>query len=78
MHLHNCWIVIFLGDKSEVLDIDTPDLQRYPEFMKACRYECFLDPGDLLFIPGMILYPHQLVKLLYTYTQPSELIAFKE
>uniref|UniRef100_A0A673KIT9 tRNA-yW synthesizing protein 5 n=1 Tax=Sinocyclocheilus rhinocerous TaxID=307959 RepID=A0A673KIT9_9TELE len=27
------------GDKSEVLDIDTPDLQLYPEFVKACRYE---------------------------------------
>lgn len=45
-------IVMFLGDKSEVLDIDSPDLQLYPEFVKARRYECFLEPGDLLFIPG--------------------------
>ncbi|KAI2660624.1 tRNA wybutosine-synthesizing protein 5 [Labeo rohita] len=40
-------------DKSEVLDIDTPDLQLYPEFVKACRYECVLEPGDLLFIPAL-------------------------
>lgn len=43
---------VILGDKSEVLDIDTPDLQCYPEFVKACRFECVLEPGDLLFIPG--------------------------
>ncbi|XP_056145061.1 tRNA wybutosine-synthesizing protein 5 [Lampris incognitus] len=41
------------GDKSEVLDIDTPDLQRFPEFVKAQRYECVLEPGDLLFIPAL-------------------------
>ncbi|XP_028291726.1 tRNA wybutosine-synthesizing protein 5 isoform X2 [Gouania willdenowi] len=39
------------GDKSEVLDIDAPDLKLYPEFVKAKRYECVLEPGDLLFIP---------------------------
>uniref|UniRef100_A0A1A7YEP0 tRNA-yW synthesizing protein 5 n=1 Tax=Iconisemion striatum TaxID=60296 RepID=A0A1A7YEP0_9TELE len=41
------------GDKSEVLDIDAPDLKRFPEFAKARRYECFLEPGDLLFIPAL-------------------------
>uniref|UniRef100_A0A3P8ZSK9 tRNA wybutosine-synthesizing protein 5 n=1 Tax=Esox lucius TaxID=8010 RepID=A0A3P8ZSK9_ESOLU len=41
------------GDKSEVLDIDSPDLERFPEFVKACRYECVLEPGDLLFIPAL-------------------------
>uniref|UniRef100_A0A673KBG4 tRNA wybutosine-synthesizing protein 5 n=1 Tax=Sinocyclocheilus rhinocerous TaxID=307959 RepID=A0A673KBG4_9TELE len=41
------------GDKSEVLDIDTTDLQLYPEFVKASRYECILEPGDLLFIPAL-------------------------
>ncbi|XP_026127607.1 tRNA wybutosine-synthesizing protein 5-like isoform X2 [Carassius auratus] len=41
------------GDKSEVLDIDTTDLQHYPEFVKASRYECILEPGDLLFIPAL-------------------------
>ncbi|KAM4731459.1 tRNA wybutosine-synthesizing protein 5 isoform 1-T1 [Anableps anableps] len=40
------------GDKSEVLDIDAPDLKRFPEFVKAKRYDCVLEPGDLLFIPG--------------------------
>ncbi|KAG9349393.1 hypothetical protein JZ751_027836 [Albula glossodonta] len=41
------------GDKSEVLDIDSPDLERYPEFVKARRYECVLEPGDVLFIPAL-------------------------
>ncbi|KAJ8012438.1 hypothetical protein DPEC_G00042770 [Dallia pectoralis] len=41
------------GDKSEILDIDSPDLGRFPEFVKACRYECVLEPGDLLFIPAL-------------------------
>lgn len=41
------------GDKSEVLDIDAPDLKRFPEFVKARRYECVLEPGDLLFIPAL-------------------------
>ncbi|XP_067458996.1 tRNA wybutosine-synthesizing protein 5 [Thunnus thynnus] len=41
------------GDKSEVLDIDSPDLKLFPEFVKAKRYECVLEPGDLLFIPAL-------------------------
>ncbi|KAM4561771.1 tRNA wybutosine-synthesizing protein 5 isoform 1-T1 [Fundulus diaphanus] len=41
------------GDKSEVLDIDAPDLERFPEFVKARRYDCVLEPGDLLFIPAL-------------------------
>ncbi|XP_007239576.1 tRNA wybutosine-synthesizing protein 5 isoform X1 [Astyanax mexicanus] len=41
------------GDKSEVLDIDSPNLERYPDFVKACRYECVLEPGDLLYIPSL-------------------------
>ena len=40
------------GDKSEVLDVDSPDLTKYPEFAKATRYECELESGDVLFIPG--------------------------
>ena len=40
------------GDKSEVLDVDNPDLTKYPEFAKATRYECELEPGNILFIPG--------------------------
>ncbi|XP_041057548.1 tRNA wybutosine-synthesizing protein 5 isoform X1 [Carcharodon carcharias] len=41
------------GDKSEVLDLDTPDLEKYPQFAKAQCYECQLDPGDVLFIPAL-------------------------
>ncbi|XP_061697377.1 tRNA wybutosine-synthesizing protein 5 [Syngnathoides biaculeatus] len=41
------------GDKSEVLEIDSPDMNSYPEFVKAARYECVLEPGDLLFIPAL-------------------------
>ncbi|XP_026150967.1 tRNA wybutosine-synthesizing protein 5 isoform X1 [Mastacembelus armatus] len=41
------------GDKSEILDIDTPDLKQFPEFVRAKRYECVLEPGDLLFIPAL-------------------------
>ncbi|XP_074550213.1 tRNA wybutosine-synthesizing protein 5 [Halichoeres trimaculatus] len=41
------------GDKSEVLDIDSPDLKQFPEFVKAKRFECVLEPGDLLFIPAL-------------------------
>ncbi|XP_008327158.1 tRNA wybutosine-synthesizing protein 5 [Cynoglossus semilaevis] len=41
------------GDKSEVLDIDSPDLTQFPDFVKAQRYECVLEPGDVLFIPAL-------------------------
>ncbi|XP_013388936.1 tRNA wybutosine-synthesizing protein 5 [Lingula anatina] len=41
------------GDKSEVLDVDNPDSEKFPEFVKARRYCCLLEPGDTLFIPAM-------------------------
>ncbi|XP_005989578.1 tRNA wybutosine-synthesizing protein 5 [Latimeria chalumnae] len=41
------------GDKSEVLDVDNPDLSKYPDFPKARRYECYLEPGSVLFIPAL-------------------------
>lgn len=41
-----------LGTKSKVLNVDNPDLEKYPLFMKARRYECSLEAGDVLFIPG--------------------------
>lgn len=40
------------GDKSEVLEVDNPDLNKYPLFAKAKRYECELEAGDAIFIPG--------------------------
>uniref|UniRef100_A0A8B9YZ35 tRNA wybutosine-synthesizing protein 5 n=1 Tax=Bos mutus grunniens TaxID=30521 RepID=A0A8B9YZ35_BOSMU len=41
------------GSKSEVLNIDNPDLAKYPLFSKARRYECSLKAGDVLFIPAL-------------------------
>ncbi|GAB6021851.1 hypothetical protein CHUAL_004423 [Chamberlinius hualienensis] len=41
------------GDKSEVIDIDNPDLTKYPRFRDAVRYETVLRPGDVLFIPAL-------------------------
>ena len=43
------------GDKSSVLDIDHPDLSRFPLFAHAVRMEGRLQPGDILFIPGKTL-----------------------
>ena len=40
------------GDKSEILDVDNPDLEKYPLFSQVKRYDCLLIPGDVLFIPG--------------------------
>jgi tRNA wybutosine-synthesizing protein 5 len=33
------------GDKSQVLDIDDPDMARYPLFKNAHPFECTLQPG---------------------------------
>jgi len=41
------------GDKSQVVDIDNPDLDTFPNFANAVRYECLLQPGDVLFIPAL-------------------------
>ena len=32
--------------------MDDPDLEKYPLFPRADRYETELQPGDVLFIPG--------------------------
>ena len=42
-----------IGDKSEVLDIDNPDVKQFPNFLKAKRYECIIEPGDVIFIPAL-------------------------
>ena len=49
------------GDKSTILDIDNVDESRFPLFSKAVRYQCFLVPGDVLFIPA--LWFHNVVSL---------------
>lgn len=41
------------GDKSQVLDIDNPDTDAFPDFLKAKRYETTLNPGDVIFIPAL-------------------------
>uniref|UniRef100_A0A8D0G9N7 tRNA-yW synthesizing protein 5 n=1 Tax=Sphenodon punctatus TaxID=8508 RepID=A0A8D0G9N7_SPHPU len=41
------------GTKSEVLNVDNPDLDKYPLFVKARCYECNLEAGDVLFIPAL-------------------------
>lgn len=41
------------GDKSRVTNIDQPDLDKYPNFIHAKRYECVLESGDVLFIPAL-------------------------
>ncbi|KAM4835913.1 tRNA wybutosine-synthesizing protein 5 isoform 1-T1 [Thomomys bottae] len=41
------------GSKSKVMNIDNPDLAKYPLFSKARRYECSLEAGDVLFIPAL-------------------------
>ena len=45
--------MFFVGDKSKVIDVDAPDLNKYPLFAEALRYEAILQPGDVLFIPGV-------------------------
>jgi len=41
------------GDKSQVLDVDSPDLVSFPLFAGVTRHECFLEEGDILFIPAL-------------------------
>lgn len=55
-----CMVVRILrvpGDKSLVLDVDQPDLKKFPLFGKATRYEATLSSGDVLFIPGKASIP---------------------
>ena len=49
------------GDKSQILDIDSPDLLTFPHFSRVIHHECFLEPGDILFIPA--LWFHNVVSL---------------
>ena len=42
-----------VGDKSQVLDIDNPDIDAYPRFSQAQRLECVMHPGDVLFMPAL-------------------------
>ena len=42
-----------VGDKSSVMEIEQPDYEKYPKFKNVDRYECVLEPGDVLFIPAL-------------------------
>jgi tRNA wybutosine-synthesizing protein 5 len=42
-----------IGDKSQVLDIDNPDCKLFPKFLLAQRYQCLMEPGDIIFIPAL-------------------------
>ena len=33
------------------IDIDRPDLQKFPKFQKTRCFECTIEPGEMLFIP---------------------------
>eukprot|EP00210_Caulerpa_lentillifera_P009018 g8607.t1 len=41
------------GSSSEVVNIEDPDLVKYPEFSKATCMEWTLEPGDVLYIPAL-------------------------
>lgn len=41
------------GDKSLVLDVEHPDLEKFPKFQRATKYEAVLNSGDVLFIPAL-------------------------
>ncbi len=42
-----------IGSSSEVVNIDEPDLHRFPRFAAARSLECMLEPGDVLYIPPL-------------------------
>lgn len=42
-----------VGDKSRLLDIDTPNTDTFPNFSRATRYEAFLEAGEVLYIPAL-------------------------
>jgi hypothetical protein len=44
------------GDKSEIIDVDNPDLTKYPLYINAQRFEAELHPGDIVFIPALWLH----------------------
>ncbi|CAG8850198.1 28309_t:CDS:2, partial [Racocetra persica] len=39
-----------LGNTSQV-EVESPDIERFPLFSSASYQECILKPGELLYIP---------------------------
>ncbi|CAL8072283.1 unnamed protein product [Orchesella dallaii] len=52
------------GDKSEIVDIDNPDFERYPKFRDVEHFEVILEEGDIVFIPA--LWFHNVTALDYS------------
>lgn len=49
---------LYIEDTSSpVIDVENPDLETYPKFATAMKFciQLVLKPGDMLFIPGMLL-----------------------
>ncbi|KAL0278797.1 UNVERIFIED_CONTAM: hypothetical protein PYX00_000502 [Menopon gallinae] len=42
-----------MGDKSKVIDVERGHPEKYPKFIKAARYQCLLEEGDIIFIPAL-------------------------
>ena len=43
------------------VDLEQPDLQKFPRFGRAKRYELMLEPGDMLFIPAFWWHQENLI-----------------
>lgn len=52
------------GDKSEIVDIDEPDFEKFPKFENVKKWECVLEEGDVIFIPA--LWFHNITALEYS------------
>ena len=50
---HDASLLYLSRDKSQVVDIDKPDLDRFPLFAQSHACEALLQPGDVLFIPAL-------------------------
>jgi len=68
-----------VGSTSEVLDIDRPDLARFPRFAEALKHriEFILNPGDMLFLPGEIFrnYAIFIFNILFFFPKFSALVS---
>lgn len=52
-HPKDALSLYLVGDKSSILDVDSPDLDKYPLFNNIERYICHIKSGDVLFIPSL-------------------------
>ena len=52
--------------KQSPIDIDNPDIERFPEYTQATPCEFVVNPGELLFLPAD--FPHRVVTLDFSVT----------